>query len=286
MIPIIFLLLSAFLNSNAEVNKRTMNGIDFDKVKGFEKNWKLVTVRYRNDNRELRFVYANKLAWQTMKKGKINYPDGATFAKVAYLSQPDPSFESSLGPSETRRFQFMVKNSKKYKEHRGWGYALFNNQGEINPEPVADQVNACSSCHDIVPERGYVFTWPLNQSPSTQKMYKFEMAHKEVVKTDLPDNIASIIPAIYSKALNVETSLNKHVFQGTLDELKPSLARLAVAKKSPVVFMSEDKKKFTIIYPEDLKLECDDEGVKGLFVVSVNSMPDNKTNKVHFCQSY
>jgi hypothetical protein len=280
---VILMITSNAFASNTSLN--TMSGINFEDVKGFENKWHLVTVRYRNDNRELRFVYANKKAWQTMKKGKTNYPDGAMFAKIAYLAHPDPSFESSLGPAESRRYQFMLRDQKKFKEHRGWGYALFNSRGEVHPEPVVDQVNACVSCHDIVPERGYVFSWPMNHSPS-KKMYQFELPHEEIESKLLPESITVLIPKNFSKVQTIKSELNKYVFQGTLDELKPALAKLSVKKKTPVIFMSEDQKRFTLIYPENLKLECDIQGVKGLFLVSVNTSPNGKLNKVHFCQSF
>lgn len=274
------LTLSAFGKDNS-----VMNGISFKKYVGFEKQWKLVTVRYRKDNREMRFVYANPVAWNAMNKGMKTYPNGAIFAKVAYLAQPDPAFESSLAPSESRRFQFMVKDSVKYKQHNGWGYALFNSYGEMNPEPQDQQVNACASCHNVIPERDYVFSWKFNQVPS-KNLNLFKYTHQEVSRKDIPQNIAALLPEKMVQLLKVISPMTKDVFQGTLDELKPSLARLSVNSKMPVLFMSDDQKKFTLIYPEDLTIECDDEGVKGLFVVSINSMMNDTTNKVHFCQSY
>ncbi len=262
-----------------------MNGISFKKYAGFEKKWKLVTVRYRNDNREMRFVYANPIAWNAMTKKMKVYPNGSVFAKVAYLAQPDPAFESSLAPSEGRRFQFMVKDSKKYKQHNDWGYALFNSYGEVNPEPIEQQINACAACHNVVPDRDYVFSYTFNQVPS-KHLNIFKYDYRSIAKADLPASVSAHMQTNAKEALQIISPLTKDVFQGTLDELKPSLARLSVNKKMPVLFMSDDKAKFTLIYPEDLSVECDDEGVKGLFVVSINSMMNGSTNKVHFCQSF
>jgi Cytochrome P460 len=284
---VVLSLLLVDLNLNAKSNEE-MNGIHFKEFKGFENKWKLVNVRYRKDNQELRFVYANKKAHMAMvKKNKI-YPDGAIFAKVAYLAQPDPAFESSLLPSQTRRYQFMVKNSKRYKDANGWGYALFNDQGHVNPEPEKDQVMACHSCHMIVPERDYVFSTDKNLlSTTTQNnTHPFTLLFEELSFSSVPEMIKEHLPKKYTHLLKVKSSLTKNVFQGTLDEIKPSLAKLAVTKKLPVLFISDDAKRFTLIYPEDLKIECDDEGAKGLYVVSVNSLLEKRTNKVHFCQAY
>src|SRR4051812_4515226 len=46
-----------------------MNGHSLREFVGFEKNWKLVTVRFRKDTGELRFTYANDLAWKNLKAG-------------------------------------------------------------------------------------------------------------------------------------------------------------------------------------------------------------------------
>lgn len=262
-----------------------MNDISFDKYKGFEKKWELITVRYRKDNTELRLVYGNKVAAQAMKKGMKVFPNGAVLAKVAYLSQPDPAFESSLAPTQSRRFQFMVKDSKKYKQHHGWGYALFDAHGKVNPEPVDQQTAACASCHDIVPERDYVFSWKFNQAPS-QAAQLFKLDFEKVMLNKELELYKKYLPQTFDHVIKIKSHLTKNVFQGTLDELKPALAKLAVTNKSPVLFESDDKTKFTLIYPEDLTIECDDEGAKGLFVVSINSMLNNEVNKVHFCQGY
>lgn len=274
-----FLLFSQFLP--AEV----MNGISYKKYKDFEKKWKLITVRYRKDNNEIRMVYANPVAAKAFEKGIKPFPDGSILAKVAYLAQPDPAFESSLGPSHSRRYQFMVKDKKKYKAHRGWGYALFNSYGQVNPEPVENQINACASCHDVVPERDYVFSWHVNHVPAEQ-LNLFKLKYRPLDRESLGSEISSHLPEKFKDVLMIEGTLTKEVFQGTLDELKPALARIAVTEKRPVLFRSDDKKKFTLIFPEDLKLECDDEGAKGLFLVSINSLLEGRTNKVHFCQSY
>ncbi|MGZ3806061.1 MAG: hypothetical protein ACXVB4_17735, partial [Pseudobdellovibrionaceae bacterium] len=42
-----------------ETGAEQMNGIVFKNYIGFEKKYKLVTVRYRTDSGEQRFVYAN-----------------------------------------------------------------------------------------------------------------------------------------------------------------------------------------------------------------------------------
>ena len=99
--------------------RTTMAGIRLAEYTEIEKTWKLVTVRYRNDSGELRLVYANNLAWSSLKDGVSVYPDGAVFAKIALKSQYDPLFPSSLEPSQARRFQFMIRDAQKFPDTRG-----------------------------------------------------------------------------------------------------------------------------------------------------------------------
>src|SRR6185436_10943563 len=60
--------------------KDEMNGYKLSDFPDFEKKWKLVTVRFRKDTGEMRFTYANDLAFENLQKGVIDYPDGAIFA--------------------------------------------------------------------------------------------------------------------------------------------------------------------------------------------------------------
>ena len=138
---------------NIYANKSEMSGYKLDQFKNFENTWKLVTVRFRKDTGELRFTYANSLAWKTLSSNNRNYPDGSVFAKIGIATQEDPAFTSSAVPSGARRYQFMVRNAKKHQDTEGWGYALFDKNGKTFPgEPkVASQ--ACAACHHLVPDR-------------------------------------------------------------------------------------------------------------------------------------
>ncbi len=124
-------------NDNSE-----MNGLKFQNFKDFPQKWKLISVRYRQDSNEMRFTYANDIAVNAMKSLKPNYPDGAAFGKIGFIAESDPSFPSSLAPTGTRRFQIMYKNKKTYKNSDGWGYALFDSNGQLFNEDLKAKTNA------------------------------------------------------------------------------------------------------------------------------------------------
>src|SRR6185436_10160179 len=71
------------------------DGVSFSEAAEFWSRWKLVNVRYRYDNKEQRFVYANPSAWKALESGKTSFPEGAMFAKVAFATEEDPLFPVS-----------------------------------------------------------------------------------------------------------------------------------------------------------------------------------------------
>lgn len=59
-------------------------------------------------------------------------------------------------PASARRYQLMVRNNEKHKQTGGWGYAVFDRDGTESQTTAA-----CHACHQLVPERGLVFSQPM-----------------------------------------------------------------------------------------------------------------------------
>lgn len=218
-----------------------------------------------------------------MKKGLPTYPEGSVFAKVSLMTADDPAFASSAEPSGAVRYQFMLKNNKKYSETRGWGYALFAAEGELFPEAPNTQTRACAACHDIVPNRDYVFSRPM-------PFEKINPAHfwaDEKVKNagiyfvDLNTNkLAEPIKAYvnkFAKIRVVEGELRKSLFQGTLMEVRPSLAIEVKKSDLPAALISTDSTKFSLVIPRVPKQACgkDQKGIQVDFVMTVNHVDPN-----------
>lgn len=203
-----------------------MNGYSLKDFKGFESKWKMVTVRFRKDTQELRWVYANDLAYKTLVSGKTDYPDGAVFAKIGVLTYDDPQFPSSAVPMGTRRYQLMVRNSKKHADTGGWGYALFDLNGKTFNEDPKKAAMACYACHRVVENRGQVFSQPFRLAAeaktgmaflSNAKGYrKLTFVWLEVEK--LPTAIRDLLPPGTKRVRNLDDALLvQNLFQGTLD---------------------------------------------------------------------
>ncbi len=241
-------------------NETHMNGYSLEEFKDFLQNWRMVTVRYRKDTNEMRITFANELAWKTLESGATDYPDGAVFAKVGIVSSEDPYFVSSMVPRGARRYQFMVKNQAVHQETGGWGFALFDVDGKTFPEDLPSASRACFACHTVVEDRGYVFSQPFQLAPGAHHFFpaesksfdkpfqKIQFKSQEVKKLS-----AEIRKALGDKWKKIQVldddRINAHIFQGTLDEIKPTLERESFTTKLPAALISADGKRFSIIHP-------------------------------------
>ena len=273
------------LLSAAFANEKTMNGIDYSKYREFDKKWKLVTVRFRKDTEEMRFTYANPLAYKALLAGKTDFPDGAVFGKLGVRTGHDPLFESSLVPHGARRYQLMVRNTKKYKEQNGWGYALFDERGIPFPEDHKTQVEACASCHNVAEERGYVFSQIINTQPRKLQKTENKLTFKMIPREQLPEAIRKLVPEHFNFVRVLQGELVKSIFQGTLEEIRPTLSKEAFESRQPAVLLSVDESRFSLVYPENLGSFCDEKN--GFFMKSIytNVDKDKKYSELSYCHS-
>ena len=87
-------------------------------------------------------------------------PDGAMMAKVAWAKQinSESPYEVSV-PKTIDSLSFMVKDSKRFADSGGWGYAQFtNNESSHSFTPVGTGAACGYACHTRVKANDYVFT--------------------------------------------------------------------------------------------------------------------------------
>jgi hypothetical protein len=234
------------------------NGYALKDYENFFKEWPLVTVRYREDTGEIRLTYANELALKGLNEGKGVYEDGAVFAKIGFMSEPDPGFASSLSPLGARRYQLMIKDSKKHPEADGWGYALFvaNGPGGIPIGEFPDP-HACHACHKLVPERGFVFSIPMTLNPK-EPMSDLQLIHAgqtapnleflTVDKKKLSPELQKLIPGQWLRMM--ESLSQDKVFAGTLQEVPPFMIRDIFVHNLPALFLAQDRLSYVLIQPD------------------------------------
>jgi hypothetical protein len=120
--------------------------------------WKVVAPSFREDKGHIRVITGNETAITALRAGKKPLPDGSVLAKVAWKAEKHPSFPVATEPGAFVQVEFMVKDSKKYKNTGGWGFARFLGN-ELKPYGKdASFVGECFGCHIPVANNDYLFT--------------------------------------------------------------------------------------------------------------------------------
>lgn len=145
------------------------NGLAFAEFRGYE-NWEVVSVA--RTEQLLKVIVANPVAIKAYREGiPLNgkpFPDGSKMAKVEW--KPKKSAEAPYDisvPDTVYDLDFMVKDTKRFADSGGWGYAVFVNDiatGNYKPgtqshtPPQANDAKCGFACHTIVTGKDYVFT--------------------------------------------------------------------------------------------------------------------------------
>jgi len=121
-------------------------------------SWKVIAPSYREDRNQLRIITGNDIAVAALQAGKKPLPDGSVLAKVAWKAEKHPNFPVATEPTAFVQVEFMVKDSKKYKDTGGWGFARFVGN-ELKPYGKDTSfVGECFGCHVPVANNDYLYT--------------------------------------------------------------------------------------------------------------------------------
>src|SRR4051812_7738712 len=144
------------------------NGLAFSEFKGYE-GWQ--TVATSQNEMLVSVILANPVminAYQSGVPGNGKpFPDGAKMAKIHWDPKKNQYFPDTTVPGALHDVDFMVKDSKRFPDSGGWGYAFFRYEAASDtsrPATVADnppQANDAKcgfACHTIAKTKDYVFT--------------------------------------------------------------------------------------------------------------------------------
>ncbi len=147
---------------------RVPGGLAFSEFRGYE-NWQAVAISQAG---KVALILANPVMIDAYQAGiPANgkpVPDGAKMTKIHWspkqsATAPDPT----TVPGALHDVDFMVKDSKRFADSGGWGYAEFEydpasdtfRPGNLDDQPPqANGANCGFACHTIVKSRDYVFT--------------------------------------------------------------------------------------------------------------------------------
>lgn len=144
-------------------------GLAFSEFRGYE-NWQVINVG-RTDGL-LKVIVGNPVAMDAFRAGIPGngkpFPDGSRMAKVEW--QPKKSTDAPYDIAVAGGIydlDFMVKDSKRFADGGGWGYAVFVNDpatGTYKPgtvahnPPQANDAKCGVACHNIAAGKDFVFT--------------------------------------------------------------------------------------------------------------------------------
>lgn len=155
--------------STDEDSVRVPGGLAFSDFKGYQ-DWQTVAVSQTES--AMAVILANPVMIEAYRSGVPGngkpFPDGSKIAKIHW--KPTQSKESpspATVPGELQNVDFIEKDSKRFADSGGWGYAAFNYDAArdaFTPTTAADtppQENDAKcgfTCHTIVQAKDYIFT--------------------------------------------------------------------------------------------------------------------------------
>jgi hypothetical protein len=128
------------------------------------RDWRLISVAHEEGSlNDIRAILGNDMAIKAYREGKLPFPDGTVIARVAWKDVASEENNKVFGraqsfvagPAPEWYLQFMVKDSKRFADTAGWGFAQFDKDGK----PADDaKLKTCFPCHEPIKARDFVFT--------------------------------------------------------------------------------------------------------------------------------
>jgi Cytochrome P460 len=143
-------------------------GLAFSEFRGYEA-WQVVSIS--QDGPLMAAIVANPVMIDAYLAGIPGngkpFPDGAKMAKVHWNPTKMETFPAATVPGSQHDVDLMVKDSKRFADSGGWGWAVFEYDAAsdafrpgtlTDTPPQANDAKCGFACHTIVQARDYVFT--------------------------------------------------------------------------------------------------------------------------------
>ena len=147
---------------------KVQGGLAFSEFRGYE-GWQVVATS-QND-KLVAVILANPVMIDAYRAGIPGngqpVPDGAKMAKVHWKPKQNQFFPDATVPGDLLNVDFMVKDSKRFADSGGWGWAVFDydvksdtfKPGTTAGKPPQGNDAKCGfACHTRAKARDYVFT--------------------------------------------------------------------------------------------------------------------------------
>ena len=139
---------------------RVPDGLAFSEFRGYE-NWQVVSIAQTDE--VLKVIVANPAmidAWRAGVPGNgKKFPDGSKIAKIQWTQKKSTEAPFVVNVPDTFKDVFFIeKDSRKFLDSGGWGYALFNHDAASDTFTPDGSGTKCGyACHVAVAVKDYIF---------------------------------------------------------------------------------------------------------------------------------
>src|SRR5689334_11400281 len=142
IVPVLAVLGGVALAAQDKYTLQVPNGLAFSEFRGYEA-WQVVSISQDGDL--MAAILANPVMIDAYLAGIPGngkpFPDGAKMAKIHWNPKKNQYFPDTTVPGTQHDVDFMEKDSKRFADSGGWGWAVFNYDAASNtftPGTLAD----------------------------------------------------------------------------------------------------------------------------------------------------
>jgi hypothetical protein len=145
-------------------------GLAFSEFRGYE-GWQVVATSQSPSLKLVAVILANPEMIEAYLAGIPGngkpFPDGAKMAKIHWTPKMNQYFPDTIVPGALHDVDLMVKDSKRFADSGGWGWAVFKYDAasgtftpgtEADKPPQGNDAKCGFACHTVVQGKDFVFT--------------------------------------------------------------------------------------------------------------------------------
>ena len=164
VVPLLATLGGGAMSAQDKHAVRVPDGLAFSEFRGYE-GWQTIAVSQTEE--VLKVILGNPVIIDAYRAGVPGsgrqFPDGSMIAKVEWNPRRNPEAPFPVRvPDTLRGAGFMVKDSRRFPDGGGWGYAQFSYDSASDTfkpdERYVGDAKCGAACHTIAQAEDYVFT--------------------------------------------------------------------------------------------------------------------------------
>jgi hypothetical protein len=156
------------ISAQDKYSVKVPGGLAFSEFVGYE-SWEAISIS--GNDRVVAMIVGDPVMIAAYRSGAPAngqpVPDGAKMAKVHWIPKKSELFPDATVPGTLLNIDFMEKDSKRFADSGGWGYAVFDYDvasdvfkpgTKAGTPPQGNDAKCGFACHSRAKARDYVFT--------------------------------------------------------------------------------------------------------------------------------